>query len=138
VSDDDYWPAEPFLGIGSTHPLRARREKEQKRTDRLCTFPRQPESQIQTRAEASSQAEIQKAQAMRLTAELTASFLILASMWCAADKSLLAPWLGMLGCIILVALFIQQQQWGLLPMEIFAIALYCRQALRWRNARVSR
>jgi hypothetical protein len=38
----------------------------------------------------------------------------------------------------LVALFIQQQQWGLLPMELFAIALYCRQALRWRNARVSR
>jgi hypothetical protein len=49
---------------------------------------------------------------MRFSAELTASFLILASMWCAADKSLLAPWLGMLGCIILVALFVQQQQWG--------------------------
>ena len=75
---------------------------------------------------------------MRLTAELTASFLILLSMWFAADKSLLAPWLGILGCIILVALFIQQQQWGLLPMELFAIALYSRQALRWRKARVAR
>ena len=73
---------------------------------------------------------------MRLTAELAASFLILASMWLAADKSLLAPWLGILGCIILLALFTQQQQWGLLPMELFAIALYCRQALHWRNARV--
>jgi hypothetical protein len=41
---------------------------------------------------------------MRFSAELTASFLIFVSMWCAADKSLLAPWLGMLGCIILVAL----------------------------------
>lgn len=74
---------------------------------------------------------------MRLTAELTASFLILLSMWFAADKSLLAPWLGILGCIILLVLFTQQQQWGLLPMELFAIALYCRQALRWRNARVT-
>ena len=74
---------------------------------------------------------------MRLTVELTASFLILLSMWFAADKSLLAPWLGMLGCIILVALFIQQRQWGLLPMELFAIALYFRQALRWRKARVT-
>ena len=43
---------------------------------------------------------------MRLTAELTASFLILSSMWFAADKSVLAPWLGILGCIILVGLFI--------------------------------
>ena len=75
---------------------------------------------------------------MRLTAELAASFLILLSMWFAADKSLLAPWLGMLGCIVLVALFIQQQQWGLLPMELFAIALYSRQALRWQQARVTR
>jgi hypothetical protein len=49
---------------------------------------------------------------MRLIAELTASFLILASMWFAADKSLLAPWLGALGCIILVVLFIQQHNGG--------------------------
>ena len=75
---------------------------------------------------------------MRFSAELTASCLVLVSMWCAADKSLLAPWLGILGCIILIALFIQQQQWGLLPMELFAIALYSRQALRWWNTRVRR
>ena len=75
---------------------------------------------------------------MRFSAELTASFLILSSMWFAADKRLLAPGLGILGCIILVALFIQQQQWGLLPMELFVIVLYSRQALRWQKARVSR
>ena len=44
---------------------------------------------------------------------------------------------SILGCIILVAPS-NNSNGGLLPMELFAIALYCRQTLHWRNARVKR
>ena len=44
MSDDDCWPAEPFLGIGSTHTLSERAVKKKKQEPiGFVHFPDQPD-----------------------------------------------------------------------------------------------
>ncbi len=45
MSDDDYWPAEPFLGIGSTHTLSERAvKKSRKEPIGFVHFPEKPKA----------------------------------------------------------------------------------------------
>jgi hypothetical protein len=51
VSDDDYWPAEPFLGIGATHTLSERAvRKSRKEPIGFVHFPNQREVKARRRA----------------------------------------------------------------------------------------
>jgi hypothetical protein len=70
---------------------------------------------------------------MTLPFEILGGVLILISMWLTGGKNLLAPSIGIMGCLVLAGIYVYQGNWGLLAFEGTGIALYAKQHIQWRR-----